>query len=135
MLWPFSQFITQYITDYTVNHLHLSYNLASAGVLVCVRRSSDVVPHLTGRHDQDKTLRYRDGSKRRNILLNIHKCIPLTVHLNSKLDDRHYLKEQLLSTLSTNVSAYNHFQFCLVIQSCLFNKLEILARDSESTCL
>lgn len=117
-------------TDSTVNHL--SYNLASAGVLVCVRRSSDVVPHLSGRHDQDKTLRYRDGPQRRNILLNIHKCIPPTGHLNSKLDSRREVKEQLLST---HVSADKHFHFCLVTQSCLFNKLQMLAGDSESTCL
>lgn len=91
-----------------------------------------MVPHLSGRHDQDKTLRYRDGSQRRNILLNIHKCLPPPGHLSSKLDSRHELKEQLLST---HVSADKHFQFGLVIQSCLFNKLQMLSGDSESTCL
>lgn len=56
------------VRGYIVNNLHLSYNLASTGVLVRVRRSSDVVPHLSRRHDQDKTLKYTDQYKRRNIL-------------------------------------------------------------------
>lgn len=35
----------------------LSYNLACVGVLVSIRWSSDVVPHLARSHDEDKALK------------------------------------------------------------------------------
>lgn len=37
------------------------YNLAGAGVLVCIRWSSYVVPHLARSHDQNKALKQRGG--------------------------------------------------------------------------
>lgn len=68
-----------YYKAFQVNHLNPAYNLAGAGVLVCVWRSSNVIPHLSRRHNQDKALKYTDQSKRREILPNAHTFILIQI--------------------------------------------------------
>lgn len=46
-----------------------SYNLAGAGVLVCVRRPSDVIPHLSRRHDQHKALKQKENDAESSIIV------------------------------------------------------------------
>ncbi len=45
--------------EHTVNRRFLSYDLAGAWILVCIRRPSDVVPHLAWSHDQDEALEHK----------------------------------------------------------------------------
>lgn len=42
----------------------VSYHLSVLGVFVCVRRTSNVIPHLTGRHCKNYTLSHRKRKKR-----------------------------------------------------------------------